>query len=61
MYSNARNLVLTDVNMSNMDCYEFIRWVRADGKYNGVPIISVSTESEAKDKTKEFEARRIST
>jgi two-component system chemotaxis response regulator CheY len=56
LYSNACDLVLTDVNMSNMDGYEFIRRVRADGKYNAVPIIIVSTESEAQDKTKGFEA-----
>jgi two-component system, chemotaxis family, chemotaxis protein CheY len=56
LYANSCDLVLTDINMSNMDGYEFIRRVRADGKYNSLPIIIVSTESEAKDKTKGFEA-----
>ena len=56
LYSNACDLVLTDINMSNMDGYEFIRRVRADGKYNSLPIIIVSTESETKDKMKGFEA-----
>jgi two-component system chemotaxis response regulator CheY len=56
LYTNACDLVLTDINMSNMDGYEFIRRVRADGKYSSLPIIIVSTESEAKDKTKGFEA-----
>ena len=56
LYTNACDLVLTDINMSNMDGYEFIRRVRADGKYNSLPIIIVSTESEAKDKMKGFEA-----
>jgi two-component system chemotaxis response regulator CheY len=42
--------------MSNMDGYEFIRRVRAHGKYNALPIIIVSTESETKDKAKGFEA-----
>ena len=56
LYSNACDLVLTDINMSNMDGYEFIRRVRADGKYDSLPIIIVSTESETKDKMKGFEA-----
>ena len=56
LYTNSCDLVLTDINMSNMDGYEFIRRVRADGKYDSLPIIIVSTEGEAKDKTKGFEA-----
>jgi two-component system, chemotaxis family, chemotaxis protein CheY len=56
LFTNSCDLVLTDINMSNMDGYEFIRRVRADGKYGSLPIIIVSTESEAKDKMKGFEA-----
>ena len=56
LYTNSCDLVLTDINMSNMDGYEFIRRVRADGKYRSLPIIIVSTESEGKDKMKGFEA-----
>jgi two-component system chemotaxis response regulator CheY len=56
LYSSACDLVLTDVNMSNMDGYEFIRRVRADDKYGSLPIIIVSTESEGKHKMKGFEA-----
>jgi two-component system, chemotaxis family, chemotaxis protein CheY len=56
LYSNSCDLVLTDINMSNMDGYEFIRRVRADSKYGALPIIIVSTESEGKDKMKGFEA-----
>ena len=56
LYTNACDLVLTDINMSNMDGYEFIRRVRADGKYSSLPIIIVSTESEGRDKMKGFEA-----
>jgi two-component system chemotaxis response regulator CheY len=39
-----------------MDGYEFIRRVRANGEYSSLPIIIVSTESEAKDKMRGFEA-----
>jgi two-component system chemotaxis response regulator CheY len=56
LYTNACDLVLTDINMINMDGYEFIRRVRADGKYSSLPIIIVSTESEGRDKMKGFEA-----
>jgi two-component system chemotaxis response regulator CheY len=56
LYANSFDLVLADINMSNMDGYEFIRRIRADEKYASLPIIIVSTESEARDKTKGFEA-----
>lgn len=56
LYTNPCDLILTDINMSNMDGYEFIRRVRADGTYKTLPIIIVSTESEGKDKMKGFEA-----
>ena len=56
LYTNSCDLVLTDINMSNMDGYEFIRRVRAGGKGGSLPIIIVSTASEAKDKMKGFEA-----
>ncbi len=56
LYSKPCDLVLTDINMNNMDGYEFIRRVRADTQFRSLPIIIVSTESEGKDKTKGFEA-----
>ncbi len=56
LFTNACDLILTDINMSNMDGYEFIRRVRADGKYSSLPIVILSTESESKDKMKGFEA-----
>jgi two-component system chemotaxis response regulator CheY len=56
LYLNSFDLILSDINMSNMDGYEFIRRVRADNKYRSLPIIIVSTDSESRDKTKGFEA-----
>jgi two-component system chemotaxis response regulator CheY len=56
LYSNPCDLVLSDINMSNMDGYEFIRRIRADKKYCALPIIIVSTDSEAKYKMKGFAA-----
>jgi two-component system chemotaxis response regulator CheY len=54
LYTNACDLILTDINMTHMDGYEFIRRVRSDPKYGPLPIIIVSTESEGKDKMKGF-------
>jgi two-component system, chemotaxis family, chemotaxis protein CheY len=56
LYTSPCDLVLTDINMVNMDGFEFIRRVRADGNYRSLPIVIVSTESEAKNKMKGFEA-----
>jgi two-component system chemotaxis response regulator CheY len=56
LYSGPCDLVLTDINMINMDGYEFIRRVRANRSYSSMPIIIVSTESESKNKMKGFEA-----
>ncbi|QOY86731.1 response regulator [Paludibaculum fermentans] len=56
LYTHSCDLVITDINMTNMDGYEFIRRVRANGKYRSLPIIIASTESDGKDKLKGFEA-----
>lgn len=50
------DLVVTDINMPQMDGYELTRRIRATAGYDGTPIIIVSTESEARDKTRGFEA-----
>jgi two-component system chemotaxis response regulator CheY len=36
------NLILSDINMPNMDGLEFIKMVRANG--NSVPIVMITTE-----------------
>lgn len=56
LFSRSFDLVLTDINMANMDGYEFIRRVRSNGDYNDLPIIIISTESEAEDKSLGFRA-----
>lgn len=52
LYSRSFDLVLTDINMANMDGYEFIRRVRSSGDYDNLPIVIISTESEAEDKSR---------
>jgi two-component system chemotaxis response regulator CheY len=56
LYTEPFDLVLTDINMANMDGYEFIRRVRASGDFDALPIIIISTESEAEDKSRGFQA-----
>ena len=45
-------LIITDLNMPNIDGYEFIKTVRENQQYTHVPIIILSSEEEEHDKTK---------
>jgi two-component system chemotaxis response regulator CheY len=44
------DLIITDLNMPNVDGYEFISTVRGNQQYATVPIIILSSEEEEKDK-----------
>jgi two-component system, chemotaxis family, chemotaxis protein CheY len=48
---NELNLVVTDLNMPNMDGIELIRNIRENGKHKFVPIIMLTTESQAEKKS----------
>ncbi len=50
------DIILTDINMPKMDGYTFIKRVREMDEYRDIPIIIISTEDEAEDKRKGFEA-----
>ena len=50
------DLIITDLNMPNLDGYEFIRTVRQNQAYSEVPIIILSSEEEEKDKKLGIEA-----
>jgi len=56
LYMNDIALVLTDINMPNMDGYTLIEKIRADDEFEDLPIIIISTEDEAKDKQRGFDA-----
>lgn len=56
LYTRPVDLILTDINMTHMDGYEFIRRVRAEPQYEDLPIIIISTEGEQTDKMKGFAA-----
>jgi two-component system chemotaxis response regulator CheY len=44
--ANAINMVVTDLNMPNMNGLEFIRALRQLPPYRGIPIVFLTTESD---------------
>ncbi len=48
--SGTVDMIITDLNMPNMDGIEFIRQVRALPNYKFVPIVMLTTESQAEKK-----------
>ena len=44
------DVVITDINMPRMDGYEVIRQVRSNAAYKSMPILVLTTESEADKK-----------
>jgi two-component system chemotaxis response regulator CheY len=55
-HASPINLIITDLNMPNVDGYEFIATLRRNSKYNGIPIIILSSEEEDADKKRGIEA-----
>lgn len=49
MATNRVDLVITDLNMPQMDGLELSRNIRSSGSYCKLPIVMVSTESEEHD------------
>ncbi|MFW6324737.1 MAG: response regulator [Desulfovibrionales bacterium] len=47
---NGIGMIITDLNMPNMDGIELIRQVRANGSYKFIPIIMLTTESQDEKK-----------
>jgi two-component system chemotaxis response regulator CheY len=50
------NLVLTDINMPKMDGFGLIEAVRKDSRHSKVPILVLTTESDAAKKMRAKEA-----
>lgn len=42
----AVNMVITDLNMPNMDGIELIKWLRSQSLYKFIPIVLLTTESQ---------------
>lgn len=49
---NKADLVITDINMPNMDGYELIQALRLLPDYKFIPILALTTESSAEAKMK---------
>lgn len=50
------NMIVTDLNMPNMDGIELIRNVRSTADYKFIPIVMLTTESQASKKQEGKEA-----
>ncbi len=40
------NMVITDLNMPNMDGIDLIKWLRSQSSYKFIPIVMLTTESQ---------------
>lgn len=52
--ANAVSLVVCDLNMPNMNGIEMVREARADTRFDGIPIVMLTTEAQ---KSKMIEAK----
>ena len=50
--AEAPQVIVTDINMPRMDGFGFIEEVRGDPQYRGVPILVLTTESDAEKKNR---------
>ena len=50
------DVIVTDINMPRLDGFGFIEGVRSDEKYRAIPILVLTTESDAEKKNR---ARQI--
>ena len=46
------DLVVTDINMPDINGLELLSFVRSNARYNGVPVVIVSTEGSERDRDK---------
>jgi CheY-like chemotaxis protein len=59
-YLNGREnempcVILLDLNMPRMDGLEFLQVVKADGRFQRIPIVVVTTSGEQQDQTRSLE------
>jgi CheY-like chemotaxis protein len=56
--SNAYALIISDIEMPNMNGFEFLQWVRSDPARKSLPMIMLSTldSQEVKDRCKRLGA-----
>ena len=53
---NSVDLIITDINMPNMDGFELIERIRGEDRYRGLPILVLTTESSPEKKARARES-----
>lgn len=56
LQAESPDIVITDINMPRMDGFGFIEGVRADPAFSAVPVLVLTTESDAAKKQRAREA-----
>ncbi len=56
MLSTRFDLVVVDVNMPKMNGYEFLCQLRKDPECVAIPVMTISTEDQERDKVRAYEA-----
>jgi len=56
MLADRFDLAVVDINMPKMNGYEFVRQLRKDPASQSIPVMTVSTEDQERDKVKAYEA-----
>jgi two-component system chemotaxis response regulator CheY len=56
MLAGGFDLAVVDINMPKMNGYEFVRQLRKDPASQSIPVMTVSTEDQERDKVKAYEA-----
>lgn len=54
--SEMPDVIVTDINMPRMDGFGFIEGVRRDARHRAIPILVLTTESDAAKKTRAKQA-----
>jgi two-component system chemotaxis response regulator CheY len=54
--AQGADVVITDINMPRMDGFGFIEGVRADPRHRGIPVLVLTTESDAAKKQRARDA-----
>jgi two-component system chemotaxis response regulator CheY len=52
---NAYDLILTDINMPDINGLELVSFVKQDDRYSGIPLVIISTESSERDRLRGME------
>jgi two-component system, chemotaxis family, chemotaxis protein CheY len=56
MLAGPFDLIVVDINMPKMNGYEFVSHLRKDPASQSIPVMTVSTEAQERDKVQAYEA-----